>query len=299
MTMIRRQFVTAVLALAAVWFTPFSAVEAKRFKSGRISVVTQGKGPDVVLIPGLSSSRDVWASTVAAVPGYRYHLVQLNGFDGHPVAGNGGQGPLIAPVAEEIARYIAHKKLKRAAVVGHSMGGSLAIMVAARHPEAVARVMVVDMLPFMGAMFGPPGATGDSLKPVATQIRDRMASSPSEARQKAITDTIATMIKTESLRASAVEQSVTSDAAVSSRGMYDLIVTDLRPELKAITVPLTVLYVRAPNAPVTDAQMDGFYKMSFANAPQARLKRITDSYHFIMYDQPAVFAAELMAFLRE
>jgi pimeloyl-ACP methyl ester carboxylesterase len=79
--------------------------------------------------------------------------------------------------------------------------------------------------------------------------------------------------------------------------MHDLIVTDLRPELKAIKVPLTVLYVRPPSAPITDAQMDVFYKMSFANAAQATLKRIPGSYHFIMLDEPAVFAAEVKAFL--
>jgi pimeloyl-ACP methyl ester carboxylesterase len=43
--------------------------------------------------------------------------------------------------------------------------------------------------------------------------------------------------------------------------------------------------------------MDGFYKMSFANTPQATLKRIPGSYHFIMLDDPAVFAAEVKAFL--
>lgn len=294
----RRQFMVAALA-AAAWFTPWASVDAKGFKSDRITVVVQGKGPDVVLIPGLSSSRKVWAATVAAVPGYRYHLVQLNGFDGDPVGGNGGEGPLVAPVAEEIARYIAEAKLKRPAVVGHSMGGSLAMMVAARHPQAAGRVMVIDMFPFMGAMFGPPGTTPASVQPVAAQIRGRIAASQGAERRKIIEDTIATMVKTESQRAGPVEQSLASDPVVSSRGMYDLIVTDLRPELTAIKVPLTVLYVRAPNAPITDAQMDGFYKMSFANAPQATLKRVPDSYHFIMLDQPAVFARELKAFLRD
>jgi len=171
-------------------------------------------------------------------------------------------------------------------------------MVAARHPKAVSRIMVVDMLPFVGGMFGPPGATAESLQPVAVQFRDRMAASTGEERKKTISDTIASMIKTESLRAGPVEHSLSSDAGVSSRGMHDIIVTDLRPELRAIKVPLTVLYVRAPNLPVTDAQVDDLYKMSFANAPQTVLKRIPDSWHFIMLDQPQRFAEEVRAFLR-
>ena len=292
----RRSFLTMAGVLAFCLAAPAAAF-AQGFTSDRISVVTTGEGPNVVLIPGLSSSRDVWESTVAAVPGYRYHLVQLNGFDGHPVAGNGGEGPLVAPVAEEIARYIDEANLERPAVIGHSMGGSLGMMVAARHPDAVGKLMIVDMIPFMGAMFGPPGTTAESLQPVAAQIRDRMAASQGEERRKAIEGVIATMIKTEPMRAEAIEQSMTSDAGVSSRGMYDLITTDLRPELANIKVPVTVLYVRAPNAPLTDEQMDAVYKLSYANIPQAELKRIPDAWHFIMFDAPERFAEEVKAFL--
>jgi pimeloyl-ACP methyl ester carboxylesterase len=291
----RRDFIVTALVLALAWLAPAQLAQAKGFQSDRISVNATGDGPDVVLIHGLSSSPDVWAGTVAAVPGYRYHLVQINGFAGNAAAGNAGDGPFLAPVAEEIARYI--QDLKDPALIGHSMGGSLAMMVAARHPDAASRVMVVDMLPFMGAMFGPPGSSAEALAPVAAQIRDRMAASAGEERRKTIEATIATMIKTEHLRAAPLDHALTSDAGISARGMHDLIVTDLRPELKAITVPLTVLYVRPPSAPISDAQMDGFYKMSFANTPQAALKRIPGSYHFIMLDQPAVFAAEVKAFL--
>ena len=58
------------------------AAAAAPFHSDRISVESGGNGPDVVLIPGLSSSPKVWDATVAAIPGYRYHLVHVAGFDG-------------------------------------------------------------------------------------------------------------------------------------------------------------------------------------------------------------------------
>jgi pimeloyl-ACP methyl ester carboxylesterase len=157
--------------------------------------------------------------------------------------------------------------------------------------------MVVDMLPFMGAMFGPPGATPDSVRPVAEQIRQGIASSSGEPRRQQIEQTIATMVRTESMRPETVRHSLDSDPGVSAQAMYDLITTDLRPELTAIKVPLTVLWVRPPNAPVTEAQMEGFYRMSYVNVPQAVLKRIPDSYHFIMFDAPDVFYAALRGFL--
>jgi pimeloyl-ACP methyl ester carboxylesterase len=287
--------ILSLLLLAAVTAAPAMARPA--FTSERISVEVRGSGPDVVLIPGLSSSPQVWTGTVATVPGYRYHLVHVAGFASKAPGAN-ATGPVVAPVAEEIARYIKVRKLKKPALVGHSLGGTLAMMVAARHPELASRVMVVDMMPFMGAMFGGPGATPRSVEGVAGQIRQGIASSAGEQRRQIVSQTIASMVRTESLRAAPIEQSLASSPAVSGQAMYDLITTDLRPELAQIKVPLTVLWVLPPGAPLTEAQLAGYYKASFANTPQAVLKNIPDSYHFIMLDQPAVFQRELTEFLR-
>jgi pimeloyl-ACP methyl ester carboxylesterase len=275
-----------------------TAAPPPTFASDRISVEVHGSGPDVVLIPGLSSSPRVWDATVAAVPGYRYHLVHVSGFDGQAPGAN-ATGPVLAPVAEEIARYIGEAHLVRPAIVGHSMGGSWALMVAGRHPELAGKVMVVDMLPFLGAMFGGPGATPDGIRPIAEQIRQGIASSTGEARQRQIEQTIAGMVKTESLRPTVVAQSLASDPGVSAQGFYDVIVSDLRPDVANIHVPLTVLYVLPAGAPLTPEQIDQFYRLSYAGAPQAVLKRIPDSYHFIMLDQPEAFRRELRAFLSQ
>ncbi|HEV2818391.1 MAG TPA: alpha/beta hydrolase [Allosphingosinicella sp.] len=292
--MIRLFLALLLLPLAAACATV--PPPAPPFASDRIAVEVHGSGPDVVLIPGLSSSPRVWDSTIAAVPGYRYHIVHVSGFDGRP-AGANASGPVLAPVAEEIARYIREARLDHPAIVGHSMGGSWAVLVAGRHPELAGRVMVVDMLPFLGAMFGGPGATPETIRPIAEQIRSGIASSAGEARRRQIEQTIASMVRTESLRPATVAQSLASDPAVSAQGFYDVIVSDLRPEIANIRVPLTVLYVLPAGAPLTAEQIDGFYRVSYAGAPQAVLKRIPDSYHFIMYDQPEVFRRELREFL--
>jgi pimeloyl-ACP methyl ester carboxylesterase len=292
----RREFIIAAALLAASCAAPIPTAPAA-FESDRIQVTARGSGPDVVLIPGLSSSPEVWESTVAAVPGYRYHLVQVNGFAGHPPAGNAGEGPLVPLLAEEIARYVRESGLERPALIGHSMGGALGMMVAARHPDLVSRLMVVDMMPFIGAMFGPPGTTAETVRPIADQVRDTMLQSEGDARKQMLTARIASMIKTESLRARPTEHALASDPGVSARAMHDLIVTDLRPELANIRVPVTVLYVRAPNAPISDAQMDAYYKQSYGNVPQVTLKRVPDAWHFIMFDQPERFFEEVRSFL--
>ncbi|MBL8558425.1 MAG: alpha/beta hydrolase [Hyphomonadaceae bacterium] len=294
--MINRRFVlaaAAALGLAACATSPAAAP----FVSERVTITTQGAGPDVILIPGLTSNPRIWAGTVAAFPQYRFHLVQVHGFSGTP-AGANADGPVSAPVAEEIARYIAERRLANPAVIGHSMGGSIAMMVAARHPDAVGRTMVVDMMPFMGAMFGPPGATSDSVRPVADQIRAAMQQDAPEAQRRAMAEqTIAGMIATEAERPAAVNDSVTSDPKTVANAFHELVVTDLRPELAKINGPLTVLYVQPTGAPLTEAQIDAYYRMSYATAPGAVVKRIPNARHFIMFDQKAAFEDEVRAFM--
>src|SRR5687768_692280 len=135
-----------------------SAVDSTRgFISDRISVVTRGTGPDIILVPGLASHRDVWAGVADTLDDrYRLHLVQVNGF-ASAAPGANADGPVSAPVAEELDRYIRESSLARPAIIGHSMGGTIGMMLAARHPGSVGRLMVVDMVPFMAVMFGPAG----------------------------------------------------------------------------------------------------------------------------------------------
>ncbi|MEG3180498.1 alpha/beta fold hydrolase [Sphingomonas sp. LT1P40] len=291
----RRGLFALFTMLMAAALLPVPAA-AKEFASTRISVTVEGKGKDVILIPGLSSSPRVWKEMIAAVPGYRYHKVQVSGFAGVPAGGNNA-GDVAAPVAEEIARYIAEKKLGPVAVIGHSMGGSMGMMLAARHPASVSKLMIVDMLPFMGAMFGGPQATPETLKPIADQIMTGMKSAAPEAYEKQLTGTITSMVATEAMRGGALDDAMKSDRDVSARSYRELIVTDLRPELAKIAAPTMILYVTPKGAPVTDAQMDGFYTASYANLKGAKLKRVPDSAHFIMWDNAPVFQADVKTFL--
>lgn len=295
----RTLLAAALLALTACASNPKTeAPPAREFVSDRIIVTTAGgTGPDIVLVPGLTSSARIWNGTAAALPNYRYHIVQVRGFAGVPPGAN-ANGPVSAPVAEEIFRYIEEQQLNRPAIIGHSMGGTIAMMVAARHPTSVSRVMVVDMMPFMGAMFGPPGATPESVKPVADQIRAAMtAPLPDGARRNMAEQTINSMIATESERPAAINDTMTSDRFAAANAFHELIVTDLRPELKNISVPLTVLYVQPQGAPLTEAQLDQYYALSYANVPNRTIKRIANARHFIMFDQKQVFEAEITAFM--
>ncbi|MFN3724802.1 MAG: alpha/beta fold hydrolase [Allosphingosinicella sp.] len=280
----RRAFLvqSAAFALASSAPTFAFAEPARRahFQPTRFSVQVVGTGPDVLLIPGLTSGRDVWRRAVAAVPGYRYHLLQVAGFAGDPAGGN-ADGPVVAPLVEEIARYIETRAIARPAVIGHSMGGTVGMMLAARHPGLVGRLMVVDMTPQPTSLYG--GAMGSQL---ARGLQSMVASR--EGRQL-----LSGIISAFSPPAAADAR---SDPDVVARAMHDLGTLDMTGDLARIRAPLTVLYA-SPSGD-TRASTERSFAAAYANARGARLVRIDDSGHMIMADQPDRFAREMSHFLR-
>ncbi|HEY0311792.1 MAG TPA: alpha/beta hydrolase [Allosphingosinicella sp.] len=265
---------------AAVPAAP-TAVAAPAFVPTRFTVEVVGDGPDVILIPGLTASKDVWRGAVAAVPGYRYHLIQVSGFAGAPARGN-KQGPVVEPLAEEIARYIRANRLRRPAVVGHSMGGTLALMLAARHPELVGKAMVVDMLPQPAELLG---SSASGIRGLA----DMLESVSGTGFGQGLIDSAVRMFGNDA------PVNVRSDRDVVARAAHELALTDLTPELPRIRAPLTVVY--ANPAPPLAATADGVYRRAYAADPAATLVRLDGSGHMVMADQPQRFAEELRRFL--
>ena len=293
--MTRRILISALGALAANAALPQANAYAQSFTPSRFSVEVRGQGPDVILIPGRGSSRDVWAGQADVIAAtHRVHLVQVAGFAGEPVGAPAGE--VIAPFVEELARYIEANGIERPAIIGHSMGGFSALLLARRHPERVGRVLIVDSLPFFSAMFGPH-VTAENVEPQARMMRDQIAAMEDAgfvAQQHA---GAGRLVKTEARRAEVVAWSQASDRATFAQAMYEVMTTDLRPDLAQVATPLTVLYAYDP-AMGPEAMIDGLYRGSYTGAPNVNFVRVDGAYHFVMFDQPAAFQAAIADFLR-
>jgi pimeloyl-ACP methyl ester carboxylesterase len=87
--------------------------------------------PPVVLVHGLTASTDWWRGTVAALEdAYDVHVARLPGFRYREAAG-------------WLAGWIEREEIPSAAVVGHSMGGTVALALAAERPDLVARLALI------------------------------------------------------------------------------------------------------------------------------------------------------------
>ncbi len=254
-----------------------------------ISIQSIGEGDPVVLIPGLASPRAVWDGIAPDLARrHRVLLVQVNGFAGDDRGANGAEGMLPAIVGE-LAGYLRDNGIERPAIVGHSLGGLLGMMLAKDHPEQVGRLMVVDALPFFGMLMGP-ASTVETVRPMAANMRDMMRNAPSG--QSAPPN----MSNNPAGQAQVATWANAADRMAASQALYEDFVTDLRPDVAAIgRVPLTVVYA-VPNAGMAE-MVHGLYRAAYADDTDARLVPIEDSFHFVMLDQPARFTAALETFL--
>jgi pimeloyl-ACP methyl ester carboxylesterase len=295
------QWMAAVVLMAAglVLVRPVLSQQAKAFVPTRFTVTdagTVGK-PDVVMIPGLASSKSVWdAEAKLLAPNYRLHLVQVDGFAGAPAGPNAGDG-MLPGIVEELHGYISGARM-RPVVVGHSMGGLLAMMLAEKYPADVRKMVIVDTLPFYALLFNP-AATVETVKPMAGAIKAemvKMSAADYAAGQKTM---LASMAMSDEGQKAAYDSSVASDRAVVAEALYEDLLTDMRPEMAKITPPTLVLYEydaasKMPPADAYEAMMQSAYKPM----PNVTLVRVDGARHFIMYDQPAKFDADLEPFLK-
>ena len=250
---------------------------AAPFSSRRIALTVRGAGRDVLLIAGLASGPGLWSGLMAATPGYRWHLVHVRGFAGLAADAN-ASGPLVQPLADEIARYIKVAGLVRPAVVGHSMGGTLAMMLGLK--GMAGRIMVVDMLPEGAAMVG---GTAQGMGYLANQLSQYFTGT--KAGRAYLTQIVA-----------GAPGARGSDPDVIANALRDLANVDLGPQLGRIGVPMEVVYAVGADA-TQAAQITRNFRSAYATKKDLKLTPIGPSGHVIMADQPARFNAVVKQFL--
>ena len=278
----------AVAALSAAWAA--QAAEPTAF-----SVQVSGKGKPMILIPGLASSSAVWDATVAHfAPHYRCYVLQLAGFAGAPAI----QAPLLETVEKELATFIDDQHLDHPTIVGHSLGGFMALKMAIDFPEKVGLLVIVDSLPALGAA-QMPDVTPEQMKDMARRIREGMLAGDAAAQDASRRANIAGMATAPQDVERIVQWGTKSDRKVVADAMHDIIVADLRQDIARIKTPTLVLgsWV-AYKAYAPKAAFEANYKAQYAKLPDVQIAMSDIGRHFIMYDDPQWMLARMDEFLK-
>ncbi|MCF6293932.1 MAG: alpha/beta hydrolase [Robiginitomaculum sp.] len=266
--------------------------------SERFVIESHGSGDPVIIIPGLSSSPDAFQGVISnpEIKGRTTHWVTLAGFGGVPAPGK--LTHFTDPAANSLAQYIEKNNLQRVALVGHSMGGLISLLIAAEQPDRVQSILIIDSVPFLAGLF-QPGAD-----PEQTAARkDTML-----ARFQAMTDDQFAAMMRQGLPIQAasklsqdkvwrdIERSDRKALAMATAEMFS---TDYRKILFKVKAKVTVLIPHNSYSPGTPKQMIARYSALYIGLENVEFKIVENSRHFIMLDQPEAFAHELDIFVKD
>jgi N-formylmaleamate deformylase len=266
-------------ALAILTGAHLDAAEPTAF-----SVQLTGKGAPVIFIPGFTCPGSVWDTTVDAIKAdHECHVITIAGFAGVPAS---GVEPILAGVRDQLISYIKDKQLNHPVIVGHSMGGFLALWLAEKEPTIISKLVVLDILPFYG-IYLKPDADSENIKPIAETFRSRMQNATQAEFGEQNSQFLRSMISSPEQATRLSEQTGKSDPKVAGAAYYELLTTDLRPDLNKIQSPvLVVTALGAKPDGVTDEQAKEFIQTQYANLKQADFTFFENARHFVFFDDP-------------
>lgn len=253
----------------------------------------------MLLIPGLGCPGAVWDQTVAHYKNrYQCHVISLAGFGGVPAAPAGRDSLFLQTVRNELLTYIRQNHLQKPVVVGHSLGGHMALWLASTEPKAVGPLVIVDGMPFFAGVM-MPGATIESARSMAAQMRQMMTQATPEQTRAQQTVMLRTMVTDPDRQRQVADYMAASDGTTIGQAMYGLYTTDLRADLARITSPALVIgaWIGYKDFGATHDAIQATYKTQFAAMPRAQIIINDTARHFIMFDDPTGFFAQTDAFL--
>jgi 3-oxoadipate enol-lactonase len=242
----------------------------------------QGAGEPLLLLHGLGSSADDWEA-VAPPLARRYHVLMPD-FRGHGRSDKPPGAYGVALFAEDIAALCAALGIRRAHVVGISMGGMVALQLAVAHPALVASLTVINSTPHMV----PSGWRIRLALAIRVAI---LALFGSAVLARMLTRRLFPKPEQVALRERVRARLAANDRDVYLRATRGLIGWTVRDRLPEIRCPVLVLASERDYTPVADKRAWA------AQLPDARVEVIADSGHAAPGDQPAAVSAQLLRFL--
>ena len=261
-------------------------------RGSRLRYLVAGEGEPLVLVHGLGGAAANWlALAPLLLPGRRLIVPEL--------PGHGGSSPLpaapsLSPYADRLGLLLEHEGATPAAVVGHSLGGAVALRLALRRPESVSALVLAAAAGISSTARSARYAltvTG-ILKPGRKIAPHRRRVARSALLKRLVfgrwgaSDPPALPPEVvEALLAGPARHTDTVSAATA------LVRDDVRPDLERIRCPVLVLWgARDNQLPVDDA-------FDYARRLRAPLRVIADCGHLLIVERPAACADAITGFL--
>lgn len=256
-------------------------------KSYPFEVKITGKGKkSIIFIPGFASSGEVWNETKSNYEkDFTCYTLTMAGFADVKPQGNA----TFKNWETSIANYIKENKIEKPILIGHSMGGGLALAIASDYPDLIKKIVVVDALPCLQAISNPSFISSENpdCSPLANQMNALSKEQFYQMQKNFISSLVAETSKQELI----ISWSVNSDRKTFAEMYCDFTNTDLRQKIENIKCPTLILLEDSFKTikPAIEEQ--------YKNLKNANLQYATKGLHFIMYDDKEWYINQLNNFL--
>jgi len=255
-------------------------IQADRYQVERTG---DASGPTVIFILGLASSGAVFDDF--AQSGWDNHQITLAGFAGVPAPE--AVTPFIDQAGAALADYLAAERLQDVILVGHSLGAQVALITAGQVPDAVAHVFVVDSVPFFAGL-SQPGADPALITPRRAMMAAQMAGMPQESFLAMMEQGMPIQAMSSESQSIIMDWVRASDQAVIAQASAEVFAGDMRSNLDAVLASVSLIYPLTPG--FDPLEVERRYRMQYETLDQFEMHAVADSRHFIMLDQPEIFA---------
>ncbi len=240
--------------------------------------VMEGRGElEMVLIHGLGSSAEVWDGMLPYLSGtFKIGLFEL--------AGHGKTQPVHKPtITTEVARleaFIKEKGFAYPTLVGHGMGGMIAMQYSIEHPVDVHRLIIMDSGPVQLA-------SPDQKKAIADELLNNY--------DRFVAGRYSVMSPIEDITDQVVDSALKTDRATFVSLLMSSFEFDMTEQLHSLPVPMLIIgsELLFPNPDQTKAILE---QIGFGKARAISFKRMGQTGHFMMLERPVFTASVVRTF---
>ena len=187
-------------------------------------------------------------------------------------------------IKASLENYISEQKLEKATLIGHSLGGSLALWLATEDRYNFKKIIIVDTLPSIGALM-MPNFNKDNIV-YENPYNKRLLEMSDEDFEKMATQYATGMSLNKDKHAKIKNWILETDRETYAYGYTDLLKLDLREDIAKIKIPVSIL---GATHPFGEEAVKKTYQKQYKNLDNYTIKYAKDAAHFIMYDQPEWF----------
>ncbi len=263
----------AVLAALVTLLTAAAAAAQPLLREGR------GEN-ELVLIHGLGADATIWDNVAGLLRG----SMQVVTYELH---GHGKTRPLANPSitaeATALGEWLRAKDLPYPTLVGHGLGGMVALQFALDHPTDVRRVILIDATPRQLA---------------SEEDKQELSKALLTDYDQFVAGRYLMVSQDDAIARKAVDMALRTDSATFASLLLSSFSWDVSKRLAGFSVPMLV--IASENfLPEAGYEQETLTSYGFGDARTLHFRKLPETGHYLMLEQPGQLASLILVYARE